>query len=63
MAPNERGLYGENGRKSGTFKGAGRGLHARLKQEYPLAHCTLDYSQAWQLLVEVRLAASAPTNG
>ena len=30
---------------------------ARLKEEYPLAHCTLDYSQAWQLLVEVRLAA------
>ena len=30
---------------------------ARLKQEYPLADCTLDYDHAWQLLVEVRLAA------
>lgn len=29
----------------------------RLKKEYPLAECTLDYSHAWQLLVEVRLAA------
>lgn len=29
----------------------------RLKNEYPLAECTLDYSHAWQLLVEVRLAA------
>lgn len=29
----------------------------RLKQEYPLAECTLDYEHAWQLLVEVRLAA------
>ena len=29
----------------------------RLKREYPLAACTLDYDHAWQLLVEVRLAA------
>ena len=29
----------------------------RLKAEYPLAECTLDYEHAWQLLVEVRLAA------
>ena len=29
----------------------------RLKKEYPLADCTLDYDHAWQLLVEVRLAA------
>ena len=28
-----------------------------LKAEYPLADCTLDYEHAWQLLVEVRLAA------
>ena len=28
-----------------------------LKQEYPLALCTLDYDQAWKLLVSVRLAA------
>ena len=29
----------------------------RLKAEYPLADCTLDYEHAWKLLVEVRLAA------
>lgn len=29
----------------------------RLKKEYPDAHCTLDYRDAWQLLVSVRLAA------
>lgn len=29
----------------------------RLKNEYPDADCTLDYSEAWQLLVSVRLAA------
>ena len=29
----------------------------RLKVAYPLAECTLDYDQAWKLLVSVRLAA------
>ncbi len=29
----------------------------RLKIAYPLAECTLDYDQAWKLLVSVRLAA------
>lgn len=29
----------------------------RLKKEYPKADCTLDYDQAWKLLVSVRLAA------
>lgn len=29
----------------------------RLKSAYPLAECTLDYDQAWKLLVSVRLAA------
>ena len=29
----------------------------RLKKEYPIAECTLDYENAWQLLVSVRLAA------
>ncbi|MBO5520870.1 MAG: endonuclease III [Eubacterium sp.] len=29
----------------------------RLKEEYPDAHCTLAYEDAWQLLVSVRLAA------
>mgnify|MGYP005758161743 CR=1 FL=1 len=30
---------------------------ARLKKEYPEAGCTLDYDDAWKLLVSVRLAA------
>lgn len=29
----------------------------RLKEEYPDAGCTLDYEEAWKLLVSVRLAA------
>lgn len=29
----------------------------RLKKEYPAADCTLDYDDAWKLLVSVRLAA------
>ena len=29
----------------------------RLKREYPDADCTLDYEEAWKLLVRVRLAA------
>ena len=29
----------------------------RLKKEYPDADCSLDYDQAWKLLVSVRLAA------
>ena len=29
----------------------------RLKEEYPDAECTLDYDDAWKLLVSVRLAA------
>lgn len=28
-----------------------------LKEEYPNTHCTLDYDEAWKLLVSVRLAA------
>lgn len=34
-----------------------REVIARLKKEYPDAHCTLDYRDAWQLLVSVRLSA------
>lgn len=30
---------------------------ARLKEAYPDAGCTLDYNEAWKLLVSVRLAA------
>ena len=29
----------------------------RLKEEYPDVGCTLDYDEAWKLLVSVRLAA------
>ncbi len=29
----------------------------KLKKEYPDAHCTLAYEDAWQLLISVRLAA------
>lgn len=29
----------------------------RLKKQYPDAGCTLDYNEAWKLLVSVRLAA------
>ena len=29
----------------------------KLEQEYPLAECTLDYEDAYHLLVSVRLAA------
>lgn len=29
----------------------------RLKEEYPASDCTLDYDEAWKLLVSVRLAA------
>ena len=29
----------------------------RLKEEYPDADCTLDYNDAWKLLISVRLAA------
>ena len=30
---------------------------ARLKEAYPYTDCTLDYDEAWKLLVSVRLAA------
>ena len=30
---------------------------SRLEREYPLAECTLDYTQAYELVVSVRLAA------
>ena len=29
----------------------------KLKQEYPDAGCSLEYNEAWKLLVSVRLAA------
>ena len=38
-------------------KALARTVIDRLKQEYPDAGCTLDYNEAWKLLVSVRLAA------
>lgn len=35
----------------------------RLKAEYPDAGCTLDYEDAWKLLVSVRLAAQCTDEG
>ena len=35
----------------------------RLKKEYPDAGCTLDYDQAWKLLVSVRRLPSARMPG
>lgn len=32
-------------------------LISRLKIQYPVAECSLDYNEAWKLLVSVRLAA------
>ena len=40
-----------------TKKGLALEVIKRLKEEYPLSDCTLDYDEAWKLLVSVRLAA------
>lgn len=40
-----------------TKKNLARKIIKRLKEEYPDADCTLDYNEAWKLLVSVRLAA------
>ena len=40
-----------------TKRQLAREVIARLKKEYPDVRCTLDYKDAWQLLVSVRLAA------
>lgn len=40
-----------------TKKKLAEEIIARLKKEYPDAGCTLDYDDAWKLLVSVRLAA------
>lgn len=45
------------GRKYNGKTGNGFGVIKRLKEEYPDADCTLDYNEAWKLLVSVRLAA------
>ncbi len=40
-----------------TKKQRAKAIIEALKREYPLADCTLDYDEAWKLLVSVRLAA------
>ncbi len=40
-----------------TKKNLAKEIIARLKTEYPDSDCTLDYDEAWKLLVSVRLAA------
>ncbi len=40
-----------------TKKQRAAAIIERLEKEYPLADCTLDYDEAWKLLVSVRLAA------
>ena len=37
-----------------TKKQRAREIIERLKKEYPDASCTLDYNEAWKLLVSVR---------
>ena len=40
-----------------TIKELALAIIKRLKEEYPDVGCSLDYDQAWKLLVSVRLAA------
>lgn len=35
----------------------------RLREAYPDADCTLEYEEAWKLLVSVRLAAQCTVRG
>ena len=42
---------GEKGTRQMTKKQRALEVIERLKQEYPDAGCTLDYDQAWKLLV------------
>lgn len=43
--------------KNMTKKQRAAEIVARLENEYPVAECSLDFENAWQLLVAVRLAA------
>jgi len=43
--------------KSMTKKELALEIIRRLKEEYPQTDCTLEYNEAWKLLVSVRLAA------
>lgn len=53
-------IYGRNGEDYNIMeekKKLALEIIERLKEEYPDAGCTLDYNEAWKLLVSVRLAA------
>lgn len=50
-------LNRKNRRISMTKKELALEIIQRLKEAYPDAGCTLDYNEAWKLLVSVRLAA------
>ena len=50
-------LQRKNRRISMTKEELALEIIRRLKEEYPDAGCTLDYNEAWKLLVSVRLAA------
>ena len=51
------GVLGKRGCSLMTKEELALAVVERLKQEYPDAGCTLDYNEAWKLLVSVRLAA------
>lgn len=53
----ERNCKGLGGVFEMTKKKLALEIIERLKKEYPDAECSLDYNQAWKLLVSVRLAA------
>ena len=54
---NGRLLYAITPRFAPTSSPEQMAMAQRLKEEYPDADCTLDYDEAWKLLVSVRLAA------
>ena len=50
-------LMGDEAKAYNDKKAAGIRSDRKIEREYPDAGCTLDYDQAWKLLVSVRLAA------
>lgn len=52
-----KGIVMAKARKKSTKEKRALEIIDRLKKEYPDAQCSLDYDQAWKLLVSVRLAA------
>lgn len=47
----------KDSKKTAEKKALALAIIERLKTEYPNSDCTLDYNEAWKLLVSVRLAA------